>query len=170
MKRLALLFLLAVPVGAQTLPFKPEPIVRVKLTCIKTDVACRSEYGTKPWYQPFRVEHRTADRKWDALTMASAALTVGDVENSLYALRQSRAREANPIFGQHPTRLRYYGIILPVFGAEAYLSWQWKRGDDALRDAGIKPHHGFSSWWVPEMLNIGAHTVGILVTLGSTKR
>jgi hypothetical protein len=155
---ISLLLAFAVTVRAQELPFKPIPTVRVQLT----------DHVTK-WYEPLRVEQRTADRRWFASVALSGALTVADAENSLYALRLPNVREANPLFGAHPSRLRYYSIMAPLAVACGYMSYKYKREDDALKAAGI-PGHKFVKWHLVNDLNIAAHVVGVAVTLASTGR
>lgn len=145
----------AVTVGAQTAPLET---VRIQLT----------DRATK-WYAPLPVSQTTADKAWWAWFAASNALTVADAENSLYALRTPGATEANPFFGARPGRARIYAVMLPVTVLCDYMSWRYKREDDALRDAGI-PGHKYVKWWLPQALNAGGHAIGILVTLASTGR
>lgn len=152
------LLLCSCPLFAQNLPFKPQPTVRVKLTD-----------GTKTWYQPLVVPHRTADRAFWLSTGLSLALTVADVENSHYALNKLGTIEANPVFGQHPGRARYYAICLPIFAVNTYLSYRYKREDDAMAAAGIRGHK-YAKWWVPSLANTVVHAVGVTVTLASTGR
>jgi hypothetical protein len=151
---------MAVTVGAQAqdFPFKPLPTVRVQLT----------DRVTK-WYEPLPVRRKTADAAWWEWFAASNALTIADTENSVYALKKPGASEANFLFGAHPGRARYYAVMAPITAACDYLSWKYKREDDALKDAGIQGHK-FSKWWLVQAVNTGAHAVGILVTLGSTGR
>ena len=146
------------PVSAQQLPFKPQPTVTVKLTD-----------GTRAWYQPLVVPHRTADRAYWLSTLVSLGMTVADVENSHYALTRAGTMEANPLFGSHPSRPVYYGITLPIFAINAAFSYHYKRQDDALAAAGL-PGHRFAKWWLPNLMNTGVHAVGVGVTVGSTGR
>ena len=76
-------------------------------------------------------------------------------------------READPLYGSHPGRARYYAIAMPVAGLCAYYSYRYKREDDALAAAGI-PGHKYVKWWLPEALNIGAHIFGIVATASFT--
>jgi hypothetical protein len=157
MKLALVLMLLAVaPMHAQV---KPQAGIDVKLTD-----------GTHTWKQALTVPHTTADKSYWISTAISAGLTVLDVENSIYALKsQPGTVEANGIFGNHPSRTRYYSITLPIFAANAYVSWKYKREDDALKAAGI-PGHKYVSWKVPNGINSGMHLVGFLVTLLSTPK
>ena len=150
MKLALCVLLLALPARAQT--------VRVKLTD-----------GSRQWYEPLPVRHRTADRKFWLSTGLSGALTVADVKNSLDALNRPGTSEANPIFGRHPSPGRYYAVMVPIFAANAYMSYRYKREDEALADAGIQGHK-YVKWWLPSALNSGAHAVGLAVTLAATGR
>jgi hypothetical protein len=172
MKRFLLLLLAATPVGAQNLPFKPLPTVRVQLTCRKYDLACQQQYGVKSgdkWWEPLAVTHRTADTAFLESTGIAFGATVMDVENSVYALSKPGIYEINPIFGKHPNRGRYYGIMLPATGAFAYYSYKWKRQDDALKAAGLAEHK-YMKWWVPNALMTATHVFGTLFTLDATGR
>lgn len=158
MKLAIAMLLLAGTLHAQELPFKPKPVVRVELT-----------NGVDKWWQPLPVPHRTADRAYWASTITSLGWTVADVENSVYILKSPKTHEVNFIFGSHPSRGRYYAICLPVFLGSAYLSYRYKREDEALKYAGL-PTHKYVRWWLPEALNTGSHVLGVLVTLTSTGR
>ena len=150
MVRALVLFLIAIPVSAQT--------VRVQLTD-----------GHTKWYEELPVTHRTADHTYLLTTFLSAAVTVADVENSIYALHKQGAVEANGIFGSHPSRGTYYAITIPVFAANAVFSYRYKRQDDALRAAGY-PGHKYIKWPVPSLLNTIGHAIGLGVTVASTGR
>jgi len=146
------------PVAYADLPGQPQPTVRVHLAD-----------QTHQWWQPLPVTHRTADWRFDALIATSFAVTAGDVENSLAALRKPGVHEVDPLYGSHPGRARYYAIAMPVTAMCAYYSWRYKREDDALRAAGLPPHK-WVKWWLPGALNTGAHVFGILFTLSATGR
>ena len=124
--------------------------------------------GARKWYEPLPVP-KTHDHKFLILTASSVLANVADVENSLVALRGQHVRELNPLYGQHPNRLRYYDVSLPITGALAYWSWRWKREDAALKFAGY-PGHRFMKWWIPEALNIATHGAGLGFTAASTGR
>ncbi len=125
--------------------------------------------GTRKWYEPLPVTHRTADRGYWATTAVSQALTIADVENSLYALRQPGTGEVNPLLGSNPTRLRYYAVLEPFTVLMGYLSWRYKREDDALKASGIQGHK-YVKWWMPNAAISGAHIFGLLVTIEATGR
>lgn len=138
--------------------FGVRPAVRVKLT-----------NGSQTWYQDLPVTKPTANRTYWIATGLSGLLTVLDIENSHLALNRPGTSEANPLFGAHPGRARYYGICLPIFALNAYMSYRYKRQDQALADAGIQGHK-YVKWWLPEALNGGMHAIGLAVTLGATGR
>jgi hypothetical protein len=161
--KLALIFLLlagsaGAQMPAQSLPFKPLPTVRVKLTD-----------GNRTWYEPLTVPHKTTDGRFLAFLAVSSVLTVADVENSVAALKKPGTSEANGIFGAHPGRGTYYAITLPMLAGTAYLSYRWKREDDALAYAGL-PRHKFVKWWLPLAVNTGAHVAGVIATTVGTGR
>lgn len=138
--------------------FGVRPTVRVKLT-----------NGSQTWYQDLPVTRRTADKSFWLSTGLSLALTVADVENSLHALNRPGVSEANPLFGGHPSRLRYYAIAGPIAALNIGFSWHYKRQDDAMADAGIKGHK-YVKWFTPNLLNTAFHALGLAVTIGSTGR
>lgn len=62
-----------------------------------------------------------------ALLLAS---TVYDIEGTQACLHAGTCREANPIFGSRPSRLRAYSIAMPLNGFLIYLSARQKRRGD----------------------------------------
>ncbi len=132
--------------------------VRVKLTDGKTT-----------WYERIAVPEHAINRNFWLSTGLSLALTIADVENSRLALSRVGTSEANPLFGSHPSRGRYYAVTLPIFAANAYMSYRWKREDAALAYSGI-PGHKYAKWHIPNDLNTIAHAIGLAITLGSTGR
>ena len=158
-KILLTILLCGIPAWAQdALPSKPEPTVRVQLTD-----------GQRKWYEQLPVKHKTVDHAWWEWAIVSGGMTILDAENSLYALHKPGTSEANGIFGSHPSRAKYYGIMLPVAGLGDILSYKYKREDDALKSAGMQGHK-YSKWWIIQAMNTGAHVVGVAITLGSTGR
>lgn len=153
---------------AQPLPYQPNaesslkpasgPTVRVKLTDGKTT-----------WYERLAVPEHAIDRQFWMLTGLSLALTIADVENSRFALSRAGTTEANPLFGSHPSRGRYYAVTLPILAANAYMSYRWRKEDAALAYSGL-PGHRYAKWYLPSLLNSAAHAVGLAVTLASTGR
>lgn len=171
MKRLILFLMLAAPVFGQGLPDKPQPTVKVQLTC-KGNVICAERYHVNPaqnFYQELPVPHRTADRAFILDTLLSFGMTAADVENSIYALNKPGTEEANFVFGSHPSRGKYYAIVMPIAGLNAAFSYHYKREDDALKAAGLIGHK-YAKWWVPNLINTIGHGIGVAVTASSTGR
>lgn len=125
--------------------------------------------GSRKWYEPLPVPHKTADKAFWLSTALNVGLTVADAENSLYALRRPGAQESNPLLGSNPSRGRMYAIMLPAAALTTYFSFRYKREDDALKAAGY-PGHKYMKWWVPNLLNTAGHALGVGVTLASTGR
>ena len=170
---LALLFCVA-PAFSQTIA--PLETVKVHVTCGKLRPECQADWHVGPtekWWTPLPVRQDTADRAWFESVGASVLLNVGDVENSLYALNRApiggRPVEFNAIFGLHPNRRTYYATTLPVTAGLAWLSWHYKRQDDAMRAAGWQRNR-YIKWWVPNALNTAGHAVSIIWTAFGTHR
>jgi hypothetical protein len=112
--------------------------------------------------------YKTADRKWWLTNAASWASTVADIENTQYCMRHG-CREGNPLFfSSHPTRLRQYEVMAPIAALTTWLSYKWKREDEAdvvhyHRRAAVK-------WYAPAITNIGVHSFGLAFTFSSTGR
>lgn len=110
---------------------------------------------------------RTADKAWWLITAASIGSTVADVENTQYVLRHG-GQEGNPVFGQHPTRLRMYAITGALTGLSTWVSYRWKKVDDQ-----DKITYGYTAkvrWYAVPLVNVGAHGFGVGFTLGATGR
>ena len=155
---LALLAILsAIPINAQDLPDKPIPTVRVKLV---DDISHQRVTFTLP------VKHRTVDKTWILLTLASAGVTVLDIENTRYCLRSGDCFEADPLYGKFPSRARLWSISGPILAMTTYLSWRYKRSDDAALAFGAKT--AWTKWWIPQVSNIATHAVGVAFTIKNT--
>lgn len=156
-----------------TLPGKVEPQIDTcpHFPCVKV----KMQYdGTDGKYPPkftafLPVPHRTADRAYWLSTAGAVLATVADIENSMYALKQPGVQEASPLYGSHPGRARYYAIAMPVTGFMAYMSWRWKREDDAVRAEGWGQHK-WMHWHFPNDLMTAAHAAGVAITLSATGR
>lgn len=161
-----------VSIHAQNLPFKPQPTVKITLTC-GSDVACQEKEHVSRytvWTESIPVPHRTADKAFFLWEAISQVATVADVENSIYVLRHTPGTvEANPVFGKNPSRLRYYALMEGLYLAEIPFTWHYKREDDALKAAGFQGHK-YAKWWILPAINTTAHGVGIGITLSSTGR
>jgi hypothetical protein len=71
----------------------------------------------------------TLDRKFILLQTFSTAALVADLETTahVFAGRQPKAIELDPLFGQHPTRVRLYGIGVPLDAFIFYMSYHAKK-------------------------------------------
>ena len=148
---------LASGVAAQdtVLPFRPKTNVSVQITD-----------GTKKWNQSLVVPHKTVDKSFVAWSAISQAATLADDFNTIYALQRPGTREANPLLR---SRAALFGVTEGLFVVDEIMAWRYKREDDALKYAGI-PGHKYSKWWVVPMLNVGAHGLGVGLTLKFTGR
>jgi len=169
-KFLLALLLFAIPLQAQNLPFKPEPTVKVKLTC-GDDLACKQKWYTYPdtqkaFYEELPVPHRTADKAFWLVTAVSQAATLADDFNTEYALKRPGTSEANPILRSTPA---LFGVTEGLFLVNEAFTYRAKREDDALKAAGI-PGHKYAKWWVIPIFNIAPHAVGVGATIAFTGR
>ena len=57
--------------------------------------------------------------KWAAL--------VADVESTQAGLNSGRCQETNPLYGKNPSRLKMYGLAVPVLGLHTYLARRHQR-------------------------------------------
>jgi hypothetical protein len=161
------ILLFATAARCDDLPDKPQPqVINVhKPTFGNVDI--KFQDGSE---RIVPIPHETKDRAWWFSTLGSAFATIGDVENSRYALGNCiSARETNPIYGRCPSRLRYYSISAPIAILAAYQGYKWKREDDALKNWGY-PGHKLVKWWLPNAVNTGVHILGIALTLKDTRR
>lgn len=166
-----LAIVLAGTVQAQDFPFKPLPTVRVRVTC-GTDVACQAAQSVDAkakWWIALPVRRPTATAAFWARTAVSGALTVGDVENSIYSLQRPGTTEKNWLYGSHPTRARYYPIAGGIAVLCAYMDWRYTREDNALRDASM-PSHRFVKGYIPQVVNMATHIAGIIYTVVGSGR
>ena len=113
-------------------------------------------------------QQRTADKAWWIANGVSWGLTVADFGNTLYGLRQPGVREANPLLGHHPSVGRMLAVGLPITSFQTYMSYRWKKQDDADRLAGVKLAK-IRWYWMPAV-NATAHGVAIGVSIGLTGR
>jgi hypothetical protein len=71
---------------------------------------------------------RVLDRKFILFHSLNTLAMVADIESTAHALAgKSGAVELNPLFGQHPTRARMYGIGVPVNALTFFLSHRAKK-------------------------------------------
>ena len=100
---------------------------------------------------------RTADRKFWALTAATGAVTVLDVELTQHYLQTAPwHRERNPLYGPQPSRVRMYSTVAAENLLGAYLGYRLKKS----RHRRLR-----RLWWVPQTVVIAGHGAGIVVTL-----
>jgi hypothetical protein len=161
MKKIAaILFLLAAPAMAQTLPDKPQPTVHVKLI---------NRFG-KPETLRLPVEHRTVDRSFIVASVISQGLTFADVANTRYCLRLQACNEKNPVFGgAHPNAGVQWGISELAYGFTTYMARRQKRQNDAERAFGARITAS-NHWYIWPAMNTAVHTFGLVFTLAETHR
>jgi hypothetical protein len=97
---------------------------------------------------------RTLDRKFILLQTLSAAALVADVETTMRDLGGQRASELNPLFGQHPTRARLYGINVPLNVLSFYVSYHFKKTEPSR-----------SLWKVGPALSLAVHATATINNL-----
>ena len=143
------------------LPEKPIPRVNVKLIDDTTGARIRLNLP---------VPHRTADRAYTTWAIVSQFATIADNENSLYSIKDNRARELNPLLGTHPSRGRYYAVGEVFYALTSYASYRSKREADAARAFGARPDFTHRYWWMSMAGNTAVHVVGIALTIRNTGR
>jgi len=74
------------------------------------------------------------DRKFILLHSLSTVALLADLETTARAIAaQPRAPELDPLFGEHPTRARLYGIAVPLNALSFYLSYHAKKTEPKRR-------------------------------------
>jgi hypothetical protein len=74
------------------------------------------------------------DRKFILLHSLSTVALLADLETTARAIAaQPKASELNPLFGEHPTRARLYGIAVPLNALSFYLSYRAKKNEPKRR-------------------------------------
>lgn len=128
-----LLFLAALPARAQTQTETDSP---------------KSAQTQVP--KPHR---KIADKKFWIFAGLQIGATVADFETTQWALRSDpSAREINPLFGERPSRLRMYGIGMPLTAFQIVLQHHAK-------DIADETGKARAAWIVGAALNSGLHTV-----------
>ncbi|MGA8837675.1 MAG: hypothetical protein WCF74_16885 [Candidatus Sulfotelmatobacter sp.] len=103
---------------------------------------------------------RTLDNKFTLLHTLSTVALVGDLETTVRGLAaQPKATELNPIFGEHPTRARLYGIAVPLNAFSFYLSYHYKKTAPSR-----------SVWKLGPGMSIAVHTAAAINNLIVTHR
>jgi hypothetical protein len=98
---------------------------------------------------PSRERTRTADRSFWLTHLFQIAATVADIESTQFGLARG-AREANPLFGSHPSRGKQYAISMPLSAAVVGWSYRLKRS---------APHS--RHWLIPPIVIGTMHTVAV---------
>ena len=108
-------------------------------------------------------KRRVLDKKFWVAIGSAVAVTVTDLELSQHCIQRGACREANPLLGQ--SRGRAYAvnaaILVPV------TIWTYRMKKDQDRNGRRKND---LPWWVPSVINISSHGVGIGVGLYSSTR
>ena len=94
---------------------------------------------------------RTVDSRFILLQTLSAVALVADVETTVRDLQGSNSVELNPLFGQHPTRARLYGINVPLNLISLYVSYRYKKREPQGR-----------AWKIGPALFIAVHTTAAI--------
>ncbi len=108
-------------------------------------------------------KRRVLDKKFWLAIGTAVALTVTDLELSQHCIQRHACRERNPLLGQ--SRGRAYAvnaaILVPV------TIWTYRMKKDQDRNGRRKND---LPWWVPSVINISSHGVGVGVGLYSSAR
>lgn len=99
------------------------------IICAASDKDCR---GKKPPHLPFR---RVADRAFWLTITGHVLASLYDGETTHWCIHHTlRCREANPLFGRRPSRLRMYVTLFAIEGVtQDYVTYWLKRDDDEHR-------------------------------------
>jgi hypothetical protein len=100
---------------------------------------------------------RVASRRFILASLFQIAATIGDVESTQYGLSHG-AREANPLFGSHPSRAKQYAIAMPIAGGIVAWSYRLKRS---------APHS--RHWLIPSIVTGAIHTGAMLHNFNAAK-
>lgn len=104
---------------------------------------------------------KTLDTAFWLWTAAAYGTDVAEVEVDQACFRSGRCnKEINPLLGTG--RAQEYGVSLAVTTLATYLSYRWKRhGEETVAAGRVGPK---PPWWIPQLVVIGGHGVGIGVT------
>ena len=128
-------------------PSGPEPQAAVLVAAVP------------PLVQPIvvvpKMSKPVSTRKFWALTVFSAAMTVADIELTQNCLATVRGcYETDPLYGTHPTRLRMYAINVPINAAVAYVSYKALKGKRLSR-----------VWAWPQLALTATHFGGVVTNI-----
>lgn len=103
---------------------------------------------------------RILDRKFILLYSLSTVALLADLETTARAVAaQPSATELNPLFGEHPTRARLYGIAVPLNALSFYLSYHAKKTEPKRR------------WWIiGPGVSLAVHSSAAINNLIATHR
>jgi hypothetical protein len=93
-------------------------------------------------------------RGFESLAILNTMALAGDVATTEIGLSAARARELNPIFGNHPSPARLWGTVIPLQSAFLYACY---------RDSEEHPRGRF--WRIVMKVSIGVHTFGTVNNL-----
>jgi hypothetical protein len=92
---------------------------------------------------------KIVSRPFLLLSGAAVGAAVLDIESTAHCLANDPScRDINPLFGNHPSRARLYGISMGVLGAQIFSSYSLRRAH---------PHSKL--WMAPLVVGIGVHSV-----------
>ncbi|MHB8216457.1 MAG: hypothetical protein ACYDDS_10285 [Candidatus Sulfotelmatobacter sp.] len=97
---------------------------------------------------------RVVDSKFILLNALSTLALVADLETTAHDLEGTRSAELNPLFGQHPSRARLYGVSVPLNVISFYVSYHYKKSQPSR-----------SLWKVGPALSIAVHTAATINNL-----
>lgn len=148
----ALLAALALPLAAQQpqnpLPDSPSHIAELQRPAAVPAIVASTPQRIRPSVtQENPSPHR---RAFTLLSAVAVASTVADIEFTAHCLATNpRCREANPLYGSHPSRARMYAIAMPMTAAQIWFS-------NHLR----KKHPERKLWMLPTLSVTVVHSLG----------
>jgi len=145
---------LALPAFAQTQPSAEELVAATLPDSPSTTKASREAVSNVSAFRtltdvppplvmegPLRDKsHKVADRNFALLTLMGFCATVGDIESTQRGLGGG-GREANPLVGSRPSRVKLYSIGMPAAGLVALWSYELKK---------VSPHS--KRWMIPPVI------------------
>lgn len=98
------------------------------------------------------VKPRTLDKRFILVHTVNTLALIADLESTAHAVSgKTGAVELNPLFGQHPSRARLYGIGVPMNALTFFLSYRAKKAAPARK-----------LWLLPPAVTIGVHTAAVI--------
>ncbi len=104
---------------------------------------CRPGFCTTPQHSVWTMQNKISETlKWAAL--------IADIETTAHAL-EAGCREANPMFGDHPSRAKMYGVMVPVTALHSFVGYR------------LAKHNPKSKFWkVGNFIGAGGHGVAAI--------